>query len=120
MNLPKMASLSDQIDRLSRITKNIRTTAENTANPSSNPFLFTRAVLDSHIGDLIRDIDPAELGLFSVATNNKESAVNAGPQLTRTKFHGATPLRRRIQRTDNKHEIDPEAYAQAALKYIDQ
>ncbi|KAF9529305.1 hypothetical protein CPB83DRAFT_927460 [Crepidotus variabilis] len=114
-----MASLSDQIDRLTRITRNIKTLSSTTADQSSAPPLFTRAVLQTHIGDLIRDVDPSELGLFSLSPNDKET-VSSSEHLTRTQFHGATPLRRRPNRQDHKQEIEPEVYGQAALKYIDQ
>ncbi|KAG6862285.1 hypothetical protein C0995_015982 [Termitomyces sp. Mi166 len=105
-----MASLSDQIDRLSRNTRAIRaTTARATA---ADPGPFTRAVLSIPLGDLIRDVDPSELGLFSLPES----------EITRAEFTGATPLKRVPSRRDDvpKHkDIEPEIYAHAALKCID-
>ncbi|KAJ6607781.1 hypothetical protein B0H10DRAFT_2070406 [Mycena sp. CBHHK59/15] len=80
------------IDRLVTNTQAIRVSAQT----SSLPTHFTRAVLDTPLGDLIRDIEPAELGLFT-------------PQLARVEFHGPAPRRKQ----------DPEVYAQAAFTYID-
>ena len=97
-----MASLSDQIDRLSQSTRAIKTTVASTDNDSTG--IFTRAVLNTHLGDLIREVDTAELGLFSLVNYD---------QLHRIQISGATPLR-------NKHSIEPEIYAHAALKCIRQ
>ncbi|KAF8894917.1 hypothetical protein CPB84DRAFT_1963307 [Gymnopilus junonius] len=108
-----MASLSDQIDRLSRVTREISATASNTAAPDS-PALFTAALLDTHLGDLIRDIDPSELGLFRLQQQHTE------PSLARTEFTPATPLRRQPTRREPKQDLDPEVYARAALRYIEQ
>lgn len=100
-----MASLSDQIDRLTQSTRAIKTTVASTNNNSTG--IFTNAVLKTHLGDLIREVDPTELGLFSLVNNHHE--------LHRIQFSGATPLR-----NQNKHDIDPEIYANAALKCIRQ
>lgn len=130
------ASLSDQIDRLSRHSKAIRSTAYHTAIVSGKQQLskvgvagpFTRAVLTTHLGDLIRDIDPSELGLFNLVTPSAgrplDSETRSAPaaEVTRVEFHGATPLRKAAPRRDDASkpkDIDPEVYAQAALKYID-
>ncbi|KAG5653618.1 hypothetical protein H0H81_011844 [Sphagnurus paluster] len=99
--------LSDQIDRLSRNTRAIRGIAAQTA--SSHLTLFTNAVLSVPLGDLIRDIDPAELGLFSLQSS----------QPTRAEFTGATPLRKQRDDVHKTNEIEPETYAEAALKCID-
>ncbi|KAG6891730.1 hypothetical protein C0992_006150 [Termitomyces sp. T32_za158] len=105
-----MASLSDQIDRLSRNTRAIRAT---TARPSAAvPGPFTRAVLYTPLGDLIRDVDPSELGLFSLPAL----------EITRAEFTGATPLKRAPSRRDDASkakDYEPEVYAHAALKCID-
>ncbi|KAF5386257.1 hypothetical protein D9615_002432 [Tricholomella constricta] len=110
-----MASLSDQIDRLSRNTRAIRSTAANTAASVAGP--FTRAVLTAHLGDLIRDIDPSELGLFSL-----QSHAAPTPEISRAEFTGATPLRKPSSRRDDApkaKEPEPEIYVEAALKCID-
>ncbi|KAJ7925161.1 hypothetical protein B0H13DRAFT_2183798 [Mycena leptocephala] len=80
------------LDRLAANTQAIRVAASCSLPPSP----FSRAVLDTPLGDLIRDIEPAELGLFT-------------PQLARVEFHGPAPRKKQ----------DPEVYAQAAFTYID-
>ncbi|KAJ7714177.1 hypothetical protein DFH07DRAFT_863560 [Mycena maculata] len=82
----------DNLDRLAANTHAIRVAASSSLPPSP----FTTAVLNTSLGDLIRDIDPAELGLFT-------------PQLSRVEFHRPAPRKKQ----------DPEIYAQAAFKYID-
>ncbi|KAF7376034.1 hypothetical protein MSAN_00018200 [Mycena sanguinolenta] len=82
------------LDRLARTTQAIRDTASCSLPPSP----FTRAVLETSLGDLVREIEPAELGLFT-------------PQLARVEFHGPAPRKNKKQ--------DPEVYAQAAYTYID-
>ncbi|GLB37232.1 hypothetical protein LshimejAT787_0402830 [Lyophyllum shimeji] len=115
-----MASLSDQIDRLSRHTRAIKSTAAATAPTADNASVagpFTRAVLFTPLGDLIRDIDPSELGLFSLPSSGASPA-----EITRAEFSGATPLRKHPPRRDDapkSKEIEPEIYVQAALKCID-
>ena len=121
-----MASLSDQIDRFTRNTRAIKAVASQTANTTTTASVFTRAVLYTQLGDLIRDIDPSELGLFTLveapSTNpyDKDSHSSTHPKITRTQFQGATPLKKRPTRQDPAQEIEPEVYAHAALKYIDQ
>ncbi|KAJ7901705.1 hypothetical protein B0H14DRAFT_2329697 [Mycena olivaceomarginata] len=80
------------LDRIGRYTDAIRATASCPLPPSP----FTRAVLNTSLGDRIREIEPAELGLFT-------------PQLARVEFHGPAPRKKQ----------DPEVYAQAAYTYID-
>ncbi len=76
---------------------------------------FATAVLDTQLGDLIRDVDPSELGLFSlVVPHSEQDARGDIPKLARSGFPGATPLKPTTRR-----EVDPEVYAHAALKYID-
>ncbi|KIM45173.1 hypothetical protein M413DRAFT_333398 [Hebeloma cylindrosporum] len=119
-----MASLSDHIDRFNKNTRSITSTASQIAQQhSAFPGTFTRAVLSTHLGDLIRDIDPSELGLFRLVDNPASNTYDKGgrtPQdheLKRTEFSGATPLRKH---TLHRDELKPEVYAHAALKYIDQ
>ncbi|KAK0225776.1 hypothetical protein IW262DRAFT_1357830 [Armillaria fumosa] len=109
-----MASLSDQIDRLSRTSKATAIAAADIAvSPDVAP--FSTAVLDSQLGDLIRDVDPSELGLFSLVVPHPEQDARGDiPKLARSGFPGATPLKPTTRR-----EVDPEVYAHAALKYID-
>lgn len=133
-----MTSLSDQIDRLSRHTKSIRSTTATTGISSSGRRAkfgvagpFTRAVLCTPLGDLIRDIDPSELGLFNLVnppgprnSHNPENDFRGalGPEVARVEFLGATPLRKptgRREEVQKPKEVEPEVYAQAALKYLD-
>ena len=80
------------------------------------PALFTRALLHTHLGDLIRDIDPSELGLFRL-----QNPPNDEPSVTRTEFTPATPLRKQAARREQqKGDLEPEIYAQAARKYVEQ
>jgi hypothetical protein len=106
----KMTSLSDQIDRLSQCACSIKDTTLG-ALKNNNP--FTTAVLTTQLGDLIRDVDPSELGLFNLVPSSD-------PEIKRVEFTGPTPLRKPTRRDDKPPEIDPEVYAQAALKCIDQ
>ncbi|KAK0461409.1 uncharacterized protein EV420DRAFT_1531880 [Desarmillaria tabescens] len=109
-----MASLSDQIDRLSRTSKAIAATAA-AVTVSLDVAPFSTAVLDTQLGDLIRDVDPSELGLFSLVVPHSEQDSRGDiPTLARSAFPGATPLKPATRR-----EVDPEIYAHAALKYID-
>lgn len=119
-----MASLSDQIDHFTRNTRAIKAASSQTAKPETLS-AFTQAVLYTHLGDLIRDIDPSELGLFTLVENtvnpyDKDARSAADPRITRAQFPGATPLKRRPMRQDPNPEIEPEIYAHAALKYIEQ
>ena len=113
-----MSSLSDHIERLTRLAKSINSTANDIlAAPSSG--LFTTAVLRTPLEDLIRDVDPSELGLFTLQTRPGEQK----EELSRVAFSGATPLRKNVRRKEEgkrkEAEIEPEVYAQAALKYLD-
>jgi hypothetical protein len=123
-----MTSLTGQIDRFSRNTKAIKATAATTAisQPSlSGP--FTSAVLSTPLGDLIRDVDPSELGLFSLVspgpTHFREQDAQGAPAtgVIRTEFPAPTPLRKPGYQRDipKPNDLEPEIYVQAALKYID-
>lgn len=117
-----MSALADHIDRFSSTVKSIRTTASTLSNPSLNSQgPFTRAVLKTPLGDLIREIDPSELGLFTLVPPSHQDKVK--DEITRVEFPGATPLRRPVTaRRDDAmkiKELEPEVYAQAALKYLD-
>jgi hypothetical protein len=117
-----MTSLAGQIETFSRNTKAIKTTAASTAiNQPSIPGLFTSAVLNTHLGDLIRDIDPSELGLFSLTPSHFREQGVPTTGVTRTEFPAPTPLRKPLSQRDipKPNDVEPEIYAQAALKYID-
>jgi hypothetical protein len=114
-----MRSLADHIDLLSRNTKNITTLGENASRSPLSAGPFANAILQSHLGDLIRDVDPSELGLFSLLQPQRSSAQEK--EVERINFHGATPLRRPHPRHDDmsRRDVDPEIYAKAAMKYMD-
>ncbi|KAH9924407.1 uncharacterized protein B0H18DRAFT_1119942 [Fomitopsis serialis] len=123
------SSLPDHVDRLSLLARSIRANAAATAPETSGP--FTEAVLRTPLGDLIRDIDPAEMGLFTVIAPSKPAVSNTDVppppegELARVEFHGATPLKKppapRPGRLDGQRagEHEPEVYARAAVKYLD-
>ncbi|KAI0633628.1 hypothetical protein C8Q77DRAFT_1217966 [Trametes polyzona] len=122
-----MSSLADHIDRLSGIALSIRAAASPPPR-SSIPGTFTRAILDTPLGDLIRDIDPSEIGLFTLVEPQKPIIADVEPtnvEIGRVEFLGATPLRKppssRHAKPDGPRprEHDPEVYANAALKYLD-
>jgi len=109
-----MASLSDQIDRLTRNARSVQTTAAAIIDRANAPTIFTDAVLTTPVADLIRDADPAELGLFTLIQPTQDAP--QVPEVKRVEFVGATPLRKNRATA----EIEPETYANAALKYINQ
>ncbi|KAF9222661.1 hypothetical protein BS17DRAFT_175601, partial [Gyrodon lividus] len=127
-----MPLLSDQIDHLAATAKAIRTSAAaiipSEDNPAPLAIPFTRAVLDTTLGDLIRDIDASELGLFTLVPapdadvrKQTENATRRG-EISRLEFPGATPLRKQPTRRDGMFkpkEYEPEVYVRAALKYLD-
>lgn len=127
-----MPSLSDHIDHLTATAKAIQTSATSILptddNPAAQTGPFTRAVLDTPLGDLIRDIDTSELGLFSLVPP-PDAGVRKQPEngprkgeISRAGFPGATPLRRLPTKRDEAtkpREPEPEVYAMAALKYLD-
>ncbi len=119
-----MPSITDHIDRLTNTLKSVRASASAiTQHNHSTP--FTRAVLTVSLGDLIRDIDPSELDLFTLIPPPRVSAQSGLPQeVTRVEIVSATPLRKHLsaQRRDvlvPSKEPEPEVFAEAALKYID-
>ncbi|KIK91571.1 hypothetical protein PAXRUDRAFT_830719 [Paxillus rubicundulus Ve08.2h10] len=127
-----MPSLADQIDHLAATAQAIHASASAIAPSEDSPaplaIPFTRAVLDTSLGDLIRDIDASELGLFTLVPapdadvrKQPENGTRRG-EISRVEFPGATPLRKQPTRRDGMFkpkEYEPEVYAQAALKYLD-
>ncbi|OCH86353.1 hypothetical protein OBBRIDRAFT_838235 [Obba rivulosa] len=130
-----MSGLPESIDRLSQLAQSIRSNAIATASThASSPASagpFTRAVLYAPLGDLIRDIDPAEIGLFtlvqpaSAIAADPDVAAHAPHEIARVQFPGATPLKRPPAPRPGTHdaqrarEHDPEVYTDAALRYLD-
>lgn len=133
-----MSTLAEHADRLSLLAQSIHANSSSTAggrneqSTVSTAGPFVRAVLHSDLGDLIRDIDPTELGLFTIVQPTQsapahiqdDASVAPKSEIARVEFPGATPLRRppaRRPRDDpaRPREHDPEVYAQAALKYLD-
>ncbi|KAF7315307.1 hypothetical protein MIND_00045200 [Mycena indigotica] len=84
--------LDHNLDRLTQNVQAIRATSALSASSTT----FTNAILRTALGDLIRDTDASEDGLF---TGN----------LKRVEFHGPSLPRKQ----------DPEIYAEAALSYIE-
>ncbi|KAG1715739.1 hypothetical protein ID866_1407 [Astraeus odoratus] len=127
-----MPSLFDHIEHLTATAKAICVSAAavipSEDNPSAQTGPFTRAVLDTALGDLIRDIDASELGLFTLippadaeVRKLPESGARKG-EISRVGFPGATPLRKLPTRRDEltkPKEFEAEVYARAALKYLD-
>lgn len=114
-----MSALSQHIDRLSTTTRAIATVTAHTATTIAGP--YTRAVLTAPLGDLIRDIHPSELGLFTLPPPAHDLRTPAS-EIARAEFSGATPLRKHPHRRDDpskSKDLDPETYAHAALKCID-
>lgn len=133
-----MSTLTEHADRLSQVGQSIYTSSSSIAGrPDEDPTTsiagpFTRALLETDLGDLIRDIDPTELGLFTLvqptqsapAHTQEDASSVTKTEITRVEFPGATPLRRppaRRARDDpaRPREHEPEVYAQAALKYLE-
>ena len=121
-----MPSVTDLIDRLNQTTKLIKTSANAIdSTPHSGP--FSRSVLSTPLGDLIRDIDPSELGLFTLLPPPPPAAPRQNaqiPEVARVEVVSATPLRKHpsAQRRDlfaEPKKPPPEVFAEAALKYID-
>jgi len=116
--------MTDHVDRLTSTMKSVNASASDiTQHTHTGP--FTRAVLTAPLGDLIRDIDPSELGLFTLVPPPRVSTQSRPPQeVTRVEVVSATPLRKHptAQRRDvlvPSKEPEPEVFAGAALKYID-
>jgi len=115
-----MPSLSDHIDRLAAHAKNISLAAHRASVSSSPRGLFSGAILLTHLGDLIRDADPSELGLFSLVHPERVAVLEKPLEVERINFHGATPLKRpRPDDASRARDPDPELYAEAAMKYMD-
>ncbi|KAG8213795.1 hypothetical protein J3R82DRAFT_10507 [Butyriboletus roseoflavus] len=127
-----MPSLFDRIDHLAATAKAIRTSAAaivpSEDNPIPSAIPFTRAVLDTALGDLIRDIDASELGLFTLVpapdadVRKQPDNATRRSEISRVEFPGATPLRKQPAKRDDMlkpKEYEPEVYAHAALKYLD-
>src|SRR6266404_8784190 len=120
-------SITDHIDRLNHTSNLIKHSANaiNQSTSSSRPFV--RSVLSTPLGDLIRDIDPSELGLFTLLPPPQPAQPHHNPHLpeiARVEVISATPLRKHpsAQRRDvftDPKKPPPEVFAEAALKYID-
>ncbi|KAH8995722.1 hypothetical protein EDB92DRAFT_1794419 [Lactarius akahatsu] len=121
-----MPSITDHINRLNQTTRIIKSAA-NDINQSSHAGPFSRSVLSTPLGDLIRDIDPSELGLFTLLPPPQPAAPHQNAQVSgiaRVEVVSATPLRKypAAQRRDvftEPKKPPPEVFAEAALKYID-
>jgi hypothetical protein len=119
-------SLSDYIDLISTTSKSIRSIVTN-SEPARSDF-FTNATLRSPLGDLIREADPSEVGLFTLTpppayqNTPDNDAQTSGTQIIRADLPTATPLKPVIGRAGKEvraKDHEPEVYANAALKYLD-
>ena len=126
-------SFLDSIDRFAHAAKQ---TGQIFAEASKRrPTPFADAILKTPLGDLARDVDPSELGLFTlvpdpsstpaVAPDDTASSVTNAAQksnVARVEFPGATPLKRpagTAKHARRENDKEPEVYAEAALKYLD-
>jgi len=117
-------SLPDYIELVSSISKSIRT---NVSEPDDYaPGFYTDAELRIPLGDLIREADPSEAGLFTlVPPSSYEASTTEGEEpssathVTRADLPSATPLRPRTGREIKTQDHEPEVYANAALKFLD-
>jgi hypothetical protein len=118
-------SLLDHIELTSSISKSIRTNASE--RDSYAPGFYTNAILRTPLGDLIREADPSEIGLFTLVPPSSygAGAVEEGEELgsathvTRVDLPSATPLKPRTGREIKAQDHEPEIYANAALKFLD-
>ena len=121
-----MPTLIEHIERFASTAKEIQSSSSRIPT-ARGP--FARAILEVGLGDLARDVDPSEIGLFTLVPavpsntrGHEKDALNAGKdEIRRVEFHGATPLRK-PPGDKGLHALavkDPEIYAEAALKYID-
>ncbi|KAI0321081.1 hypothetical protein OF83DRAFT_1101473 [Amylostereum chailletii] len=122
-----MPSLTDHIDRVANASKLISSSASATCSalPSSGG-PFTRAILYTPLGDLIRECDTSEIGLFTlvppVGKPLREAENSGTSEVTRIEVVSATPLRKHAATRQDMlrpKEPEPEVYAIAALKYLD-
>ncbi|KZV61760.1 hypothetical protein PENSPDRAFT_643007 [Peniophora sp. CONT] len=121
-------SLDAHIDRLSHAARTIRDSSSS-LTPLAEPGPFTRALLEADITDLVRDIDPSEIGLFTLVqppiAPRAESNTAPPPEVARIDIVSATPLRKPpaprpdAPRGGAPGEHEPEVYARAALNFID-
>ncbi|KAH8830199.1 hypothetical protein DL96DRAFT_1591980 [Flagelloscypha sp. PMI_526] len=112
-----MSQLLSHIERFNRDSRSIHKLAVSSSVPLAGP--FTRAVLSSDLGELARDIDPTELGLFTlIRPEPLEDRRREKKEISRVEFHGATPLRPGPQTAKKEKEIEPEVYLDAALRCI--
>ena len=118
-------SLPDYIELVSSISKSIRT---NVSEPDDYaPGFYTNALLRTPLGDLIREADPSEAGLFTLVPPSSYGAGSteegeepgSATHVTRADLPSATPLKPRVGREIKAQEHEPEVYANAALKFLD-
>ena len=117
-------SLPDYVELVSSISKSIRTNVSESNDYA--PGFYTNAVLRIPLGDLIREADPSEVGLFtlvppsSYGTGTIEGEeLGSATHVTRVELPSATPLRPRTGREIKAQDHEPEVYANAALKFLD-
>lgn len=117
-------SLPDYIELVNSISKSIRTSGSEPDDYA--PGFYTNAVLRTPLADLIREADPSEAGLFTLApppsyraSPAEEGEPGSATNVTRVDLPCATPLRQRTGREIKAQDHEPEVYANAALKFLD-
>ena len=118
-------SLPDYIELVSSISKSIRTNVTEPDNYS--PGFYTNTVLRTPLGDLIREADASETGLFTLipsplyggGTAEEREEPGSATHVTRVDLPSATPLRPQTGRETKVQDHEPEVYANAALKFLD-
>ena len=128
-------SFLDSIDRFAHAAQHSGQIFSEASKRRPTP--FADAILRTPLGDLARDVDPSELGLFTlvpdpssvpaVARAADDSASGAGAtaqksNVARVEFTGATPLKKpsgMAKHARRENDKEPEVYAEAALKYLD-
>ncbi|EJD03261.1 uncharacterized protein FOMMEDRAFT_146881 [Fomitiporia mediterranea MF3/22] len=124
-----MPTLLDHVDRFTYTAQTIKSVTK--AASELHPSPYVRAVLRTPLGDLARDVDTSELGLFTLVPDASPlsapsddvgaSAAQKG-SVARVEFPGATPLRKPAGASKHgrrENDKEPEVYAEAALKYLD-
>lgn len=123
-----MPSLLDHIDRFSYTAQQIQSSSRQALSSPHGPYVHT--ILSTDIGDMARDIDASELGLFTLVpqasahtrVDDSDASSAVKNEITRVEFQGATPLRKPAggkKFGKDAQDKEPEVYAAAALKYLD-
>ena len=131
-----MAGILQHAEQIMELSHTINRSVQGTTTRAGP---FTRAMLETPLGDLIRDVDPSEIGLFTLVPStssithpsivsedlNASAHASQRAEIARIALPIATPLRKPPPGTrrgeDGKRitEHDPEVYINAALRLLD-